>query len=206
LSSSGRSGRSESSGKGREEVRQSTLELARFAALEVDNLINQAEALLSGLAEAPPVKRLDPRVTDAIFSRLLPRYPFYENIIAYDTRGRMYGTALDPRKKIFLGDRAFFRASMQSNALTVGEPIIGRIKAKPLVILSYPVWDDAGRRVGTGAATLGLLLVQKILAEVPVPEGAIISSSAPMERSSPARLSLRCGCSRISLRARCSGP
>ncbi len=156
-------------------VRGTLVDLARIVAFETDRVVNESETLLAALAEAPPVKRLDPAGTDAFFSRLLPRYPHYENITALDANGRMYGTALDPARKVWPGDRAWFQASMRSEGLTVGDPLIGRVKGRPVVIMAYPVRDDAGRRVATVAVAVGLLLVQKALAEVPISEGAIIT-------------------------------
>jgi PAS domain S-box-containing protein len=163
-----------------ERVRSFTLDMARFAALEVEDVVNQAEALLIGLAEAPPFRRPDPTTADALLSRLHPRHPFYENIIAVDTKGQMYGTGLvQLRQKVFVGDRAWFQEAMRSDGLTVGDPIFGRVKGKPVVMLAYPVKDDSGRRVGTVSVALGLLLIQKVLAEVPIPGAGIVTVFNP---------------------------
>ncbi|MCL4459016.1 MAG: ATP-binding protein [Chloroflexi bacterium] len=149
---------------------------ARAVAAEIDHLLADTDSLLRSLAEVPSVKAQDLPQNDALFARLLPQYPYYENIFAYRADGSNCGSAvaqpLEARPSI--ADRPYFQQVLRRKMPVLSEMLIGRIVGKPVVIVAVPVWDEHSQVIGLIGASIGLQRLQEILQELSLPNGTAV--------------------------------
>lgn len=101
-------------------------------------------------------------------------------LMVIDHQGRLValrdgkGTSTPPLQ---LGDRPYFRMTMQQARPVVSEPLPNRLNERPIVVLTMPVRDRQGQVVGVMAGTVKLLsnaLMSEITASDGDDEGLIV--------------------------------
>lgn len=144
------------------ERRQADIERARADALLMVQSLgieheNDIEALGRLLQTVSGLAALRGRHSDAgLFLRnILKDYPFLTNVIAADEKGRVYLSAL-PVREPSIKDRSYFLQTLKRGSLTAGEYLIGRLTGRPILPISYPIRDNAGRIRGVTAAYIDL--------------------------------------------------
>ena len=154
---------------------ESALRLARLASDNQERLIDGTRHLLIALAQLPQVR--PDRVTEcqALFAKLLQRYPLYANLGAIVADGMIYCSGVPMSSPVFAGDRSFFRRALETRDFALGDYQIGRITGKATVNFGYPVVDEAGRVPAVLFAALDLAWLTQYAAQAQLPQGAELS-------------------------------
>ena len=161
--------------RARSDAEEWSLHQAHMVSAEVDTFLNGSERLLIALSEIPGVKNQEWEKCREIFSRLMPQYPYYENILVIDSKGWVRCSAVPQEKPTYAGDRTYFKEVMKTERFTVGEVQIGRITGKPVVVLAYPLRDFSGRQAGMVGAPISLLRIQETLGHLSLRENEVVT-------------------------------
>ena len=120
------------------------------------------------------------------------KYPYYENIFVADLNGWVRCSAVPSKKKVNIKDRSYFKEVIKKKQYTIGSVIIGRIVGKPVVVLAYPVMDNANNITAVIGASLSLLHVNAMFTHISLSpntaillidqQGRIVSSNIEPEK------------------------
>ncbi len=161
--------------RARSDAEEWILHQAHMVSAEVDTFLNGSERLLIALSEIPEVKNQEWGKCSAIFSRLMPEYRYYENILVIDSKGWIYCSAVPQVKPTYAGDRTYFKKLMETGRFTIGEVQIGRITGKPVVVLAYPLRDSTGKQAGMVGASISLLRIQEIFKHLSLKRNEVVT-------------------------------
>src|SRR5688500_1538689 len=125
-----------------EEARADAIRLGRLAAAEHEQLIEDTRELLRVLGRMPDV-RGDGETCDAFLDSLLPQYPRYDNLAVIRPHGTVSCSAVSLADSLNVSDRLYFRQAMASRDFAVGEYIISRATAQPVLVVALPILDGA---------------------------------------------------------------
>jgi diguanylate cyclase (GGDEF)-like protein len=144
------------------EQRQANLARARSVAYSIDGYVESTEEILNTIAHSDAVLEGDPEALSAWFADILAQCGHYGNIVYFDTSGDLIASGRSPEagQRINVSSASWFKRSMVSTELAVGEFSLSKIGGLPDVHLSLPVFDREGRRVGVVSAALNLTRVQ----------------------------------------------
>jgi PAS domain S-box-containing protein len=169
------------------------LRAARSAALETENVIQNAERLLTLLAQRPGVNALDPDQCDPLFKSFRGLFPAYTNLISVKRNGDRVCSAIDPPPgtpmRVSLG--LALKETLDTNRFTIGPLSRGFFTNRWILLVSYPLPEQLvdGRRESPGLVAMSLDLTalrlapgpgelpSQALARIVDAKGAAISSS-----------------------------
>lgn len=160
-----------------EERSQSSMALARSVANSIDDYIESSEELLDSIAHSPIAREKDVEVLSAWFAEMLEHCDHYANIVFFDTSGDLIasGRHAQDAKKINVAEASWFKRSMVSTELAVGEFSRSKIGGEPDVHLSLPVIDESGARVGVVSVAMHLTRVQARLMREQLPSHTTVA-------------------------------
>ena len=148
------------------------LTMSRLVGYSIDDNIESTEDLLVFVAGSEAARTGDHATLQAWFSEMLPSYPHFMNIIFVGSDGIIRAAGLlpeDPSKPVDVSDTVYFKRSMESTGLAVGDFMLGKISGNPVVHVCYPVYDTAGTRTGFVAAAFSLTRIQDRVMDLDVP-------------------------------------
>ena len=147
---------------------------ALLAATGQQRIIEQAHHLLAAMASGPSIK--DTRIRSCVpyLNNLQAQNSGFANLGVISLDGNITCHALDTgtNTEVFLGDRAFFRQTLQTQKFAVGNYGIGPVTGRPSLGLGTPVYSAAGPLNGVAFAALDLEALTQALAGTPLPGGA----------------------------------
>lgn len=124
--------------------------LLTSVAAYIDQDLEAKRTLLSSLAEQLDDATLhDPRRLQALLERRSTLRDVFFNVVAFDPQGELIANLIDRRTigTINVRERAYFRASVAAREGLISTPFKSRISGKPTVLVTEPVYDQAGRFV-----------------------------------------------------------
>lgn len=152
-------------------AQRKALQIARVAAAEQRQLIAVAQQQLKLLAQLPPLIRLQPTACDRLLARLLTKDSPYANYGVIGLDGDVVCSALPYDPAVNLGDRSYFRRTLQSKGFAVGDYQIGRITGVATVNFSYPLVGPSGKLRGVVFAALPLRWLERQIRTAGLPPG-----------------------------------
>ncbi len=162
-------------------VRQESLQLAQFAAGELDRIILANRALLTAMANLPAVRAQDAQGCSAYAARLIANYPEFVALLAIDRDGRLFCSSLPPGplglppQDRDLGDRPYFREAKAAGGFIVSTFRRGRISRRPELPLVLPLRDETGQFAGMIVSALDLNWASRYFASRELPPGGSIA-------------------------------
>ncbi|MGE0554833.1 MAG: ATP-binding protein [Gemmatimonadales bacterium] len=142
------------------EVAQARAEgVAAATASSVRQFLSNARQILETLAADPRIASPDPAVCRMAIDPAASSLPQFQPIVVADTGGRLVCSGVETGVSS-IADRRWFRDALTTGVFTVGDPIVGRITQRPVVVMSGLVRDSAGtpiRVVGIVASSEALL-------------------------------------------------
>lgn len=124
--------------------------LLTSVAAYIDQDLEAKRTLLSSLAEQIDDATLhDPRRLQALLERRATLRDVFFNVVAFDPQGELIANLVDRRTigTINVRERAYFSASVAAREGLISTPFKSRISGKPTVLVTEPVYDQAGRFV-----------------------------------------------------------
>lgn len=158
------------------EAQERGLRLARVAATNQETMVEAARQLLLALAQLPEVRGRDSASCTTLFGNILKQYQRYVNIIAVETGGDVFCSAV-PRtgKPANIADRVWFQRTVQARGFAVGDFEIGSITGKAEVHVAQPVFSSSNELQGAVSVGLDLAWLNDLAADVHLPEGSSLS-------------------------------
>lgn len=138
-------------------------------------LTDNAQFLLSLLAQFPQVRRRDPACSTFLTS-LLRGYSYYVNLAAAGPDGAVYCSAIPAAGPVNLSDRDYFRRAVESRHFAIGNYVIGRISRRPTVALAYPMLDESGKVLGVVLAAIDLTWLNSVFSQARLPDGSTMTA------------------------------
>jgi signal transduction histidine kinase len=122
-------------------------ELAGEIAFAQQATVGAAQQLLTILAQLPDVRGHDAARTRSILQDCLKLSDQYSNIFVADRDGHVWASAIEvPAFEV--GDRRYFRKTLESGRFSSGEFVRSRATGRPAFNLGYPIRDDRGEISG----------------------------------------------------------
>ncbi|MBI5668015.1 MAG: PAS domain-containing protein [Chloroflexi bacterium] len=157
-------------------ARQDALRLAQLSASNQEQFITSAQQLLVALAQIPAVKSGDAAACDALFVSLREQFTTYTNVFMVDTNGDTVCTGIPVTPPVNVVDRLWFRRAMERMGFSVGDFEIGIVSKRPVVTLSYPVFDENNRVKYQLGLSLDLRKVGDLITSAALPPDATITA------------------------------
>ncbi|MBI3459868.1 GAF domain-containing protein [Candidatus Acetothermia bacterium] len=154
------------------QIKREAQALVQLAASYENNVIEGARQLLISLAQFSRVRR-DPSTCSALLSDLHTQ-EVYTSLAVAKPDGDIYCSAPPLSYAVSVADREWFQRTVQTRRFAVGEYQIDFVTRKSTIYLSYPALDTSGRIQAIAIAGLDLSSLNRLLASVPLPSGAVM--------------------------------
>jgi len=155
---------------------RTSLQLAALTASSVQGFIANAQAQMAVVAERPLVGLMDRAHCDPFLAELHRLNGFSANVTTIDLGGNTVCSAVAVSRGALprVADTAWFKTARRTGRFTVGEPYIGRITHRRVVLLLLPVVDH-GRRVGYLTLPIDLVRFQRFFARLATTANALLT-------------------------------
>ena len=124
-------------------LRQRSQDMVKLAARKEDEMIAGTRQLLRAVAESSQVRSAQWGNCNTLLRTLFADYPRYASLGVIKTNGDVSASAPALAEPVNLADRAFFRDTLATRDLCIGDYQVGRITGKPGFSLAYPVFDSS---------------------------------------------------------------
>lgn len=152
-----------------ETAHQNSLFLARLAAANQQRLIEGARDILITLSQVPAIRSNDRAACLFFLRNVLMHYPLYANFGAADGNGNVFCMTLPQKYPLSIGDKEYFRQTIETRDFTISEYQINPINLQAIVTLAYPILSPEGSATGIVFAELDLRWLEhfKLSANLP---------------------------------------
>lgn len=147
--------------------------IAESTANETGRVLAQAQALLSLLAERPQIRALDSNRCDPLLPEIFRSFPLMANIGTLDASGRVVCSAMPVGTEKSVAPDYTLARTIQSRKFTVGNPTVGVVTKKWVVVLAMPIQDAGGEVRGIVAVVVDLLKFSRAVSTRSVPSSAL---------------------------------
>ena len=158
------------------EIQRNVLRLAEFNAREEEQVFQGTRQILIALANFVRKTNENPSECSAFCADLLKQFRRYANMGAVKSNGDVFCSAVPLDKPTNAADQSWFRRAVESGDFTVGDYHVGRITAKPVLVLSYPYRVVVGEPPAVVFAALDLKWLNRYIFEIEsqLPDGFTI--------------------------------
>ncbi len=154
-----------------ERAHQNMEVLADMTGSSQEQLVEGISQLLSAISSAPSVTSGDLQLCTQYLERLQGKSPGYANIGLINPAGRLSCRAMSVSGDADLADRLYFRRTLATGKLSIGEYIVGRTTGVKTINFGLPVHGDDGTLKGVAFAAVDLRKVGEKLRAVRIPPG-----------------------------------
>lgn len=150
--------------------------LASAAASDVDRVLVSNRDFLIQMAKRPLIRKMDVRNCDKVLWDFRELFPKSANMTVIDMQGTAICSAVPQPggKPVSVAKAPWFKKSLEQDGFVVSDPFFGPITGRWVTVLTYPVRDEQGRKVGFLGLPLDLALYEPNLSNVPmIPETTI---------------------------------
>jgi C4-dicarboxylate-specific signal transduction histidine kinase len=161
-----------------DELREQAASVAATAGAYLNTYLTGLDSMASALARHPAVMALDRAQCDPLFEAVLRDQPLILNIVVTDTSGGYHGSGVPTTvTRAAPAGLPYVVDVIKTGKPQVSDLIIGQISRQPTVVLSYPVRNGEGALVGVLGLSLNVSRLQTLFADVPLPEGSVVTLS-----------------------------
>lgn len=124
--------------------------LLTSVAAYIDQDIDSRRVLLSSVVEQlDDATRRDPRRLQAFLEKRVTLRNAFFNVGAFDRSGKLIANMVDRRAvgTLNVADRAYFQDAIAAHEGGLSQPFKSKLSGKPTVLITEPVYDDAGKFV-----------------------------------------------------------
>src|SRR5215208_342395 len=165
------------------QVHQEVLRLAEYVSGELDRIIEANRAVLVAISQAPAVVARTEPSCSAYIRALNGKYPAFVGFSVEDPLGGVHCSPGLPSadiawpKQTDLSESSFFKEAKNSGRFTVSPVITLFGTNKPVLPLSLPYSNKAGKFAGVISSAIDLEWLNEYFATKPLPPGGVISVS-----------------------------
>ncbi|MBU0687938.1 MAG: PDC sensor domain-containing protein [Gammaproteobacteria bacterium] len=150
--------------------------LAMSASTDISRVLASNRDMMVQMAKRPAIRKMSAKHCDPVLWDLLGLFPRSANMTVVDINGTAICSAVPQPggKPVSVAKAAWFKKSLQEDGFVVSDPFFGPITGRWVTVLTYPVRDDQGRKIGFIGLPLDLALYQPNLTNVPLIPGTSI--------------------------------
>ncbi|MFZ3017169.1 MAG: EAL domain-containing protein [Gallionella sp.] len=144
--------------------------LVVVASSDVDRVLISNRDLLVQMAKRPLVRKMDARHCDRVLWDFRQLFPKSANMTVIDMQGTAICSAVPQPggKPVSVAQAPWFKKSLVEDDFVVSDPFFGPITGRWVTVLTYPIRDDHGRRIGFLGLPLDLALYEPNLSNAPL--------------------------------------
>jgi two-component sensor histidine kinase len=163
------------------QVHQEVLRLAEYVSGELDRIIEANRAVLVAISQAPSVRAQIEPTCSAYIRAVNKKYPAFVGFSVEDKSGRVRCFSGLPSADLAwpqltdLSESSFFKEAKASGDFTVSPVVTFYGTNKPVLPLSLPYSDKAGKFAGVISSAIDLEWLNNYFASKPLPPGGVIS-------------------------------
>jgi diguanylate cyclase (GGDEF)-like protein/PAS domain S-box-containing protein len=137
---------------------------------DIERVLKSNRDFLLQMSMRPLVRKMDPRHCDQVLWNFRELFPKSANMTVIDLHGTAICSAVPQPggKPVSVAQVAWFRKSLLEDGLVVSEPFYGPITGRWVTVLTYPIHDDQGRKIGFLGLPLDLALYEPNLSNAPL--------------------------------------
>lgn len=159
-----------------EEAKLTAHMLTAAAASDVNRVLISNRDFLVQMAKRPLIRKMDARQCDGVLWDFRELFPKSANMTVIDLQGTAICSAVPQPggKPVSVAKAPWFKKTQLSDDLAVSDPFFGPITGRWVTVLTYPIRDDQGKKIGFLGLPLDLALYQPNLSNVPMIPGTTI--------------------------------
>ncbi len=161
--------------EGEAEIHEEALRLSRFAAGELDKILEGARAFLLAVAAHPAVRSGDAEGCARYLADMAPPSTPFLGVLVTDMNGTIICSMRPVGDARFVGDREYFQNAITSRRFSVGSLIASRVDATRALPVAAPILSDRGEPLGVVAVGLNAAVLQATFENKAWPAGGSIS-------------------------------
>ncbi len=131
-------------------------------AADVERMLAANQALLVQMAKRPLIRRMDASMCDQVLWDFRDLFPKSANMTVIDLQGTAICSAVPQPdgKPVSVAQSAWFKQSLAQEGFVVSDPFLGPITHRWVTVLTYPIRNDAGQKIGFLGLPLDLALYE----------------------------------------------
>ena len=157
------------------DVKEDALRLARLAASDQQDSIQDTRQLLFALSQLSQVQNLDSATCSTFFSQLLRQYPQYTLMGVIDPAGNIYCSAYPISGPVSVVDQPYFQRVLQTRDFTISDYQTNDFNGRSTLNFAYPVLAEDGQVQAVVFASLDLNWLNQLAAEAQLPQGSTLT-------------------------------
>ena len=158
----------------RERVGEEAAQLAAFASLRNQDLVDTGREVLATIAGLPSVRGSGWPGCSEQLAELLVLYPRFASLGVVNAAGDLRCTAIPVWQSFNFADRAWFQRVKAQQSFAVGDYQLGRITGRPTVVFGIPLLAGGDNLDGVAFAALDLHWLQQFAASARTYEEALL--------------------------------
>ncbi len=158
------------------QAQEDTLRLAQLAADEQAQLISAAHQFLIAVSQLPAVRDGDASACTMLFANLLTHYPAYANLGAQRPNGDTFCSAAPLPHPLNVASFAWFQRLIHNRGFTVGEFQQSVLSPDRILVLGYPVLDEANELRAVVSLSITLNRLNQLAARLHLPAGSTLTA------------------------------
>ncbi|MDZ4202200.1 MAG: EAL domain-containing protein [Gallionella sp.] len=150
--------------------------LAASAAADVNRVLLSNRDFLVQMAKRPLIRKMDARNCDKVLWDFRELFPKSANMTVIDMQGTAICSAVPQPggKPVSVAQAPWFKKSLTMDGFVVSDPFFGPITGRWVTVLTYPIRDEQGNKIGFLGLPLDLALYEPNLTNVPMIPGTTI--------------------------------
>jgi signal transduction histidine kinase len=149
-------------------------QFTQFIASRQGSVIDDAEALLAQVANAPQVNGGDPASCNAYLASVQKVEQQYIGLSLASLSGDVACSSVTLSGPVNLADREYFQQVLRTREFATGEYLIARVLNVPTLPFAYPLLDADGEVTGVLVTALDLAWLDDFVDDVALPEGGAL--------------------------------
>ncbi|MFA6970459.1 MAG: EAL domain-containing protein [Gallionella sp.] len=159
--------------------------LAVVASSDIDRVLKSNRDFLVQMSKRPLIRKMDRQHCDQVLWDFRELFPKSANMTVIDLDGTAICSAVPQPggKPVSVAKAAWFKKSLAEDGFVVSEPFFGPITGRWVTVLTYPIHDEQGGKVGFLGLPLDLALYEPNLSNAPLMQGTtvgVITANAAM--------------------------
>jgi diguanylate cyclase (GGDEF)-like protein/PAS domain S-box-containing protein len=150
--------------------------LATATASDVNRVLVSNRDFLVQMAKRPLIRKMDAKQCDKVLWDFRALFPKSANMTVIDMSGTAICSAVPQPggKPVSVAKAPWFKKSLEQDGLVVSDPFFGPITGRWVTVLTYPIHDDQGKKIGFLGLPLDLALYEPNLSNAPMITGTTI--------------------------------
>jgi len=158
------------------EVKDNAHILAVVAASDVSRILAANRDVLKQIAKRPVIRKVDSKHCDPVLWDFMGMFPKSANMTVVGLDGTALCSAVPQPggKPVNVSKAEWFKRSQETDGFVVGKPFFGPITGRWVTVLTYPIHDNAGKKIGYLGLPLDLALYEPNLSGAPLVPGTTV--------------------------------